>query len=155
VPGADALAEHVRDLQQALELHPPKSLALGGVEQLDDADRLSGRRGPDPQGRADEIPCVKAGDHVDVALEARVAVGGPHHQPDPAAEHVAHHAPVCGQQGADQRATAALVTALASGDSEALESVRRLPAPAFPGGRWLRRPLTVAGLTWYALRDRL
>jgi gamma-glutamylputrescine oxidase len=39
--------------------------------------------------------------------------------------------------------------------AEALESVHRLPAPAFPGGRWLRRPLTVAGLTWYALRDRL
>jgi gamma-glutamylputrescine oxidase len=39
--------------------------------------------------------------------------------------------------------------------AEALESVCRLPAPAFPGGRWLRRPLTVAGLTWYALRDRL
>jgi gamma-glutamylputrescine oxidase len=39
--------------------------------------------------------------------------------------------------------------------SEALEALGRLPAPAFPGGRWLRRPLTVAGLTWYALRDRL
>jgi gamma-glutamylputrescine oxidase len=39
--------------------------------------------------------------------------------------------------------------------SEALEALGRLPAPAFPGGRWLRRPLTIAGLTWYALRDRL
>ena len=39
--------------------------------------------------------------------------------------------------------------------AEALDSLRRLPAPAFPGGRLLRRPLTVAGLTWYALRDRL
>ncbi len=46
----------------------------------------------------------------------------------------------------------------AAGDaaaSEALGALRRLPAPAFPGGRWLRRPLTIAGLTWYALRDRL
>ena len=46
----------------------------------------------------------------------------------------------------------------ATGDvaaAEALEALRRLPAPAFPGGRWLRRPLTIAGLTWYALRDRL
>jgi gamma-glutamylputrescine oxidase len=39
--------------------------------------------------------------------------------------------------------------------SEALKALGRLPAPAFPGGRWLRRPLTIAGLTWYALRDRL
>lgn len=39
--------------------------------------------------------------------------------------------------------------------SEALEALACLPAPAFPGGRWLRRPLTIAGLTWYALRDRL
>ena len=39
--------------------------------------------------------------------------------------------------------------------SEALGALRRLPAPAFPGGRWLRRPLTIAALTWYALRDRL
>lgn len=38
---------------------------------------------------------------------------------------------------------------------DALGALRRLPAPAFPGGRWLRRPLTIAGLTWYALRDRL
>ena len=36
-----------------------------------------------------------------------------------------------------------------------LEALACLPAPAFPGGRWLRRPLTIAGLTWYALRDRL
>ncbi|MFM8819023.1 MAG: NAD(P)/FAD-dependent oxidoreductase [Phenylobacterium sp.] len=46
----------------------------------------------------------------------------------------------------------------AAGDeaaAEALQSLRRLPAPTFPGGRWLRRPLTIAGLTWYALRDRL
>ncbi|MFM8376425.1 MAG: FAD-dependent oxidoreductase, partial [Phenylobacterium sp.] len=46
----------------------------------------------------------------------------------------------------------------AAGDeaaSGALESLRRLPTPAFPGGRFLRRPLTMAGLTWYALRDRL
>ena len=46
----------------------------------------------------------------------------------------------------------------ATGDvaaAEALESLRRLPAPAFPGGRLLRRPLTIAALTWYALRDRL
>ena len=39
--------------------------------------------------------------------------------------------------------------------AEALDSLRRLPAPAFPGGRLLRRPLTIAALSWYALRDRL
>ncbi len=31
----------------------------------------------------------------------------------------------------------------------------RLPVPAFPGGRWMRWPLLAAGLSYYALRDRL
>lgn len=31
----------------------------------------------------------------------------------------------------------------------------RLPVPAFPGGRMLRTPLMMAGLSYYALRDRL
>jgi len=31
----------------------------------------------------------------------------------------------------------------------------RLPVPAFPGGRMLRAPLMMAGLSYYALRDRI
>lgn len=42
-----------------------------------------------------------------------------------------------------------------SGETGGFDLLSRLPVPAFPGGRWLRAPLTVAGLTWYALRDRL
>ena len=30
-----------------------------------------------------------------------------------------------------------------------------LPSPPFPGGSMLRWPLLVAGMRWYALRDRL
>lgn len=33
--------------------------------------------------------------------------------------------------------------------------LERLPVPAFPGGRVMRWPLLAAGLTYYALRDRL
>lgn len=41
------------------------------------------------------------------------------------------------------------------GRSAPLALLSRAPTPPFPGGRLLRWPLTVAGLTWYALRDRL
>jgi gamma-glutamylputrescine oxidase len=41
------------------------------------------------------------------------------------------------------------------GEGEELALLARLPTPPFPGGRLLRWPLTVAGLSWYALRDRL
>ncbi|OYX04706.1 MAG: hypothetical protein B7Z12_05745 [Caulobacter vibrioides] len=44
---------------------------------------------------------------------------------------------------------------LAEGNTQALDLLGRVPTPPFPGGRWLRWPLTVAGLSWYALRDRL
>lgn len=44
---------------------------------------------------------------------------------------------------------------LAEGNTQTLELMARVPTPPFPGGRWLRWPLTVAGLSWYALRDRL
>ena len=33
--------------------------------------------------------------------------------------------------------------------------LERLPVPAFPGGPLMRWPLLVAGLSYYALRDRL
>lgn len=41
------------------------------------------------------------------------------------------------------------------GQTEGVDRLARLPTPAFPGGRLLRWPLTVLGLSWYALRDRL
>jgi gamma-glutamylputrescine oxidase len=41
------------------------------------------------------------------------------------------------------------------GDPAKLDVFAALPVPRFPGGRWLRYPLMVAGMNWYALRDRL
>ena len=43
----------------------------------------------------------------------------------------------------------------ALGEAGGVALLSRLPTPPFPGGRLLRWPLTVAGLSWYALRDRL
>lgn len=48
-----------------------------------------------------------------------------------------------------------LLADAALGEREGLDLLARLPVPPFPGGRLLRWPLTVAGLSWYALRDRL
>jgi gamma-glutamylputrescine oxidase len=36
-----------------------------------------------------------------------------------------------------------------------LDTFAELPVPAFPGGRLFRKPALVAGMLWYALRDRL
>jgi gamma-glutamylputrescine oxidase len=41
------------------------------------------------------------------------------------------------------------------GDARDVELLSRLPVPPFPGGRFLRWPALVAGLSYYALRDRL
>jgi gamma-glutamylputrescine oxidase len=41
------------------------------------------------------------------------------------------------------------------GDPARFDTFAALKAPPFPGGRWLRYPALVAGMTWYALRDRL
>jgi gamma-glutamylputrescine oxidase len=41
------------------------------------------------------------------------------------------------------------------GELSGVRLLSRLPTPAFPGGRMLRWPALVAGLSWYALRDRL
>lgn len=48
-----------------------------------------------------------------------------------------------------------LLAQAALGEAAVLEPLRRLPTPAFPGGRWLRWPALAAGMSWYALRDRL
>ena len=42
-----------------------------------------------------------------------------------------------------------------TGDTRDVDLLSRLPTPPFPGGRWLRKPLLAAGLSYYALRDRL
>jgi len=48
-----------------------------------------------------------------------------------------------------------LLAEAARGETQGVDLLARLPTPPFPGGRLLRWPLTVAGLSWYALRDRL
>jgi gamma-glutamylputrescine oxidase len=48
-----------------------------------------------------------------------------------------------------------LLADAALGDASGVDLLARLPTPPFPGGRLLRWPLTVAGLSWYALRDRI
>lgn len=48
-----------------------------------------------------------------------------------------------------------LLAEAALGETGPVDLLSRLPTPPFPGGRLLRWPLTVAGLSWYALRDRL
>jgi gamma-glutamylputrescine oxidase len=42
-----------------------------------------------------------------------------------------------------------------AGDTARLDRFAALPVPRFPGGRLLRYPALVAGMSWYALRDRL
>jgi len=41
------------------------------------------------------------------------------------------------------------------GDPARLDRFAALPVPPFPGGRFLRTPALIAGMSWYALRDRL
>ena len=41
------------------------------------------------------------------------------------------------------------------GDPARLDRFAALPVPPFPGGKLLRYPALVAGMSWYALRDRL
>ena len=44
--------------------------------------------------------------------------------------------------------------AMAGLPSAAIDLARRLPAPRFPGGTWLRWPTMAAAMTFFALRDR-
>jgi gamma-glutamylputrescine oxidase len=41
------------------------------------------------------------------------------------------------------------------GNPAVLDRFAALPVPRFPGGRLLRTPALIAGMTWYALRDRI
>jgi gamma-glutamylputrescine oxidase len=42
-----------------------------------------------------------------------------------------------------------------AGDTGRFDRFAALPTPPFPGGKWLRPAALVAGMTWYALRDRI
>lgn len=48
-----------------------------------------------------------------------------------------------------------LMAEAVQGQSEGFDTMAALPSRAFPGGGMLRWPLLVAGMSWYALRDRL
>jgi gamma-glutamylputrescine oxidase len=48
-----------------------------------------------------------------------------------------------------------LLAEAVSGTLDRFDVFRDLPVPSFPGGRLLRWPALVAGMTWFALRDRL
>ncbi|MCB1487470.1 MAG: FAD-binding oxidoreductase, partial [Bauldia sp.] len=48
-----------------------------------------------------------------------------------------------------------LIADAIGGDVARFDVFAGLPCPAFPGGRLLRYPALVAGMSWYALRDRL
>jgi gamma-glutamylputrescine oxidase len=41
------------------------------------------------------------------------------------------------------------------GDTERFDVFARLPAPKFPGGKWLRYPTLVLAMFWYGLLDRI
>lgn len=42
-----------------------------------------------------------------------------------------------------------------SGDTERFDLFAQLPAPKFPGGKWLRYPTLVLAMFWYGLLDRM
>jgi len=48
-----------------------------------------------------------------------------------------------------------LVTEAIRGSAERFDAFASVPIPRFPGGRWLRWPGLVLGMTYFALRDRL
>ncbi|EGD59287.1 FAD dependent oxidoreductase [Novosphingobium nitrogenifigens DSM 19370] len=50
---------------------------------------------------------------------------------------------------------AALGEAMSGRGNAAFDCLRLLPAPRFPGGRWLRWPTLVAAMSFFALRDRI
>lgn len=48
-----------------------------------------------------------------------------------------------------------LIAEAMAGSGRGFDLLAGLPTPAFPGGAALRGPLQVAGMLWYALRDRI
>jgi gamma-glutamylputrescine oxidase len=48
-----------------------------------------------------------------------------------------------------------LIAEAIDGNGDRLDLLRKVEPHRFPGGRFLRWPTLVAGMTWYSLRDRL
>lgn len=48
-----------------------------------------------------------------------------------------------------------LIAEAVAGTAERFDVMASIPAPAFPGGVWLRYPALVLGMLWYAMLDRL
>ena len=48
-----------------------------------------------------------------------------------------------------------LMALAVQGQAEGFDTMARVPAPRFPGGRRMRPPLLALAMTWFALRDRL
>lgn len=61
----------------------------------------------------------------------------------------------CGQGVALAPLFGKILAEAVRGQIERFDLLQRLPVPPFPGGIWMRYPLLVAGLSYYALRDRL
>ena len=47
-----------------------------------------------------------------------------------------------------------LMAEAVAGSAERFDAFASLPHRSFPGGRWLRKPLLMAGMLYYALKDR-
>ena len=48
-----------------------------------------------------------------------------------------------------------LLAEVVAGDAERFDVMTRIKHRNFPGGRWLRHPLMMAGMLWYGILDRL
>ncbi|MFS8035894.1 NAD(P)/FAD-dependent oxidoreductase [Xanthobacter sp. AM11] len=70
-------------------------------------------------------------------------------------DHVLVSAGYCGQGVALAPLFGKILAEAVRGRIERFDLLQRLPVPAFPGGTLVRYPLLVAGLSYYALRDRL
>ncbi|MEX0837958.1 MAG: FAD-dependent oxidoreductase, partial [Parvibaculum sp.] len=48
-----------------------------------------------------------------------------------------------------------LIAEAVAGQAERFDCLAKIPTPDFPGGTWLRYPGLVAGMLFYAMKDRL
>lgn len=61
----------------------------------------------------------------------------------------------CGHGVAATGMAGDLIARAIAGQASGLDAFASIKHRPFPGGRWLRRPLLVAAMSWYKLRDRL
>lgn len=61
----------------------------------------------------------------------------------------------CGHGVAATGMAGDLIARAIAGQAGGLDAFAAIAHQPFPGGRWLRRPLLVAAMSWYKLRDRL